>query len=393
MGAKEEISHENVTRADVEALLQNFPFPFPLAEFKVLFGGYSGTSIKVVGAKGEAFVLKICHGYEKADVEAQARVAVYARTHGFSEACTAIALKGQTGVFSVERKSDKTPCCLLTFVDGVAADKVAESGTVTASAVLQAVGSGLGRLHSVPPPSTGSAAAASVRTVETNGACDVRKHLSGEISEIFASSLAVKGHAFLPFYEEQVASLQRAFTADGLPRGVLHGDPFLDNILVSPLDGHLEGFVDLEDVCIGPLLFDIACCASACCFRPHDNALDARRLRVLLTGYAAARPLSEVEKSLFVDFMKLTMLCNWCVPPPCCPPLFGCWIKRPPAPSAWLGLARLRAHHLAALSRRCLPSSAARGASRTSTLTTASSRAAATRTWSCRSASRRSRTT
>ena len=50
----------------------------------------------------------------------------------------------------------------------MAADKVISAGAVPASAVLRAVGAGLGRLHSVPEP-TGSRAA-SLRTVETNGA-------------------------------------------------------------------------------------------------------------------------------------------------------------------------------------------------------------------------------
>ena len=35
-----------------------------------------------------------------------------------------------------------------------------------------------------------------------------------------------------------------------------------------------------------------------------------RRLRALLTGYAAVRPLLPVEKKHFLAFMRLTMLCN-----------------------------------------------------------------------------------
>ena len=39
MSAKEEVSKETPERADVEALLAHWDFPFPLGEFKVLFGG------------------------------------------------------------------------------------------------------------------------------------------------------------------------------------------------------------------------------------------------------------------------------------------------------------------------------------------------------------------
>ena len=62
------------------------------------------------------------------DVEAQARVAVYARAKGFSGACTAYALRGKPATFAYARPSDGTPCLLLSWVDGMAADKVIEQG-------------------------------------------------------------------------------------------------------------------------------------------------------------------------------------------------------------------------------------------------------------------------
>jgi Ser/Thr protein kinase RdoA (MazF antagonist) len=61
-------------------------------------------------------------------------------------------------------------------------------------------------------------------------------------------------------------------------------------------------------VCIGPLLFDVACCAAAACFRASDNAFDVRRLRALLTGYDAARPITETEAEQLVTFMQIAML-------------------------------------------------------------------------------------
>ena len=50
-------------------------------------------------------------------------------------------------------------------------------------------------------------------------------------------------------------ALLRSMALD-LPVGFLHGDPFLDNILVDPQSGAVAGFVDLEDVTVGPCLFD-----------------------------------------------------------------------------------------------------------------------------------------
>lgn len=219
--------------------------------------------------------------------------------------CTALPRRSDPTSFTLSR-ADGATCCLLSWVDGTAADKVVSAGRVPPADVLTAVGGGLAQLHSV---TVSQLAATTLRSIEDAGGCDLRKHINGELEAQLTSSEAVVGHNFLPFYERQLASLRAAVAEPGLPRGILHGDPFLDNVLVSSSDGSLAGFVDLEDLCIGPLLFDIACCASACCFR-DDGALDARRLRALLTAYAAVRPLEPAESRRFVDFMKLTMLCN-----------------------------------------------------------------------------------
>jgi hypothetical protein len=319
MAAKAEVSKETPDRAEIESLLANWDFPGPLTDFSILFGGYSGTSLKVVGADGSKFVLKINHGYDIDVVEAQARVAVYARAKGFSGACTAYALRGKPATFAVARPSDGTPCCLLSWVDGVAADKVIAAGKVESNAVLMAVGGGLGCLHRIPPPAGWDAVYSSLRTYETSGACDLRLHVSsdtvpntGESSllGVFKKAAVVKEHPFLPFYKRQLAALEKAIATPGLPDGLLHGDPFLDNVLVDAADGHLSGFVDLEDFTVGPLLFDVACCASACCFRAKDNALDIARLRALMRGYAAERPLAPAEVEQFVAFMRVALLCN-----------------------------------------------------------------------------------
>jgi len=301
---KADVVKEEVRREWVEPLLAKFVFA-PLADFKILFGGYSGTSVGITGTDGTKAVLKVCHGYTVEDVAAQAAICVHASTHGFDGICTALPVRGAPPQFSTLRE-DGAACCLLSWVEGTAADKVISAGRVSAADVLKGVGGGLARLHSVPVPPM---AACSLRALEAGGACDLRKHINGEIDAVLSSSKVVAGHDFLPFYARQLASLRAAVAEPGLPRGLLHGDPFLDNMLVNPSDGSFGGFVDLEDACVGPLLFDLACCASACCFR-EDGALDGHRLRALLTSYAEVRSLEHVESRRFVDFMKLTMLCN-----------------------------------------------------------------------------------
>ena len=97
---------------------------------------------------------------------------------------------------------------------------------------------------------------------------------------------------------------------EGLPQGVLHGDPFLDNALVDPADGSFTGFVDFEDATTGPLLFDVACCVIGTCFPEGSEEFDLARFSALMHGYCSVRSLEPQEVNHFVRFARLTLLCN-----------------------------------------------------------------------------------
>ena len=95
---------------------------------------------------------------------------------------------------------DGTPCCLLSWVDGTAADKVISAGFVSPEVVLRSIGEGLAQLHLVPVD-----AAAGLRSIEEGGGCDLRLHTSGEHLALFRASEHAQGHDFLPFYKRQVS--------------------------------------------------------------------------------------------------------------------------------------------------------------------------------------------
>ena len=76
----------------------------------------------------------------------------------------------------------------------------------------------------------------------------------------------------------------------------------------------------MEDVCVGPLLFDLACCSIGSCFTnankdsefggKYKQILDFDLLSSFLNGYTADRKLPSLEVEHFVAFMRLTLLCN-----------------------------------------------------------------------------------
>tara|TARA_B110000208_G_scaffold91566_1_gene115182 strand:+ start:87 stop:2225 length:2139 start_codon:yes stop_codon:yes gene_type:complete len=310
-----------LTRSELDALVSEWDFG-SIATHRKLYGGFSGSNYYVENAEGRRNVLKIMHGYPLREVEDVAKLQAHLAAVGFDHACSSIARapaaveeKGGSTYVSTSR-GDDSPAMLLTFIDGKAADAVLRSSSDDAdlaAALLRGVGGELAALHSLEVP----AGAAALREAETdNGCCLVAQHIDGRYWARIMASPHVEGHPFVDLYRSAVEELREAMATKGLPRGICHGDPFLDNMLVDPSTGSLRGFVDFEDGAIGPLIFDIACACVAACFRLETlrgsswQHLDLTRLRFLLEGYCAIRPFTPTERSMFCVFMRVALLCN-----------------------------------------------------------------------------------
>lgn len=159
----------------------------------------------------------------------------------------------------------------------------------------------------------------------SGGCCDVHAQVEGKILEKIKSCPSPeRKSSFLPFYETELKALvkEMALATDGkLAHGFTHGDPFADNVMVDETSGTFSAFIDVEDICIGPLLFDLACCAIGCCFqeRPSSSSggsskfsqvLDFDLFEALLKGYRSERELLAIEVEHLVPFMRLALLCN-----------------------------------------------------------------------------------
>ncbi len=301
-------------------------------DVRSLPGGFSGTNYRVTfagprrqagaaahaDAEHAAICLKICHGYNAAFVESQARVQAHLQRHLPSAArvaCYALpVVAGGPAAGGTPRRRFATtdpesgdPVLALTFLLGRAADAVLEAGVVDWPIIFEGFGQALARIHSVPVP-----ASARLRRYVDGGACDVQKHVDDVLSRKMAASAHVASHPFVTeFYPPRLAALKAGMAAAAdLPQGIIHGDPFLDNALVSPADGSFVGFVDFEDATTGPLLFDAACCIIGTCFAEGSDNFDMGRFRVLMSSYTAERPLTTGECRLLVPFLRLTLLCN-----------------------------------------------------------------------------------
>ncbi len=89
-----------------------------------------------------------------------------------------------------------------------------------------------------------------------------------------------------------------------LPKGVIHGDLFADNVLFR--GEKLVALLDFEAACRGKFIFDIATAVNALCF--VDGAYSLDRFRCVLRGYESVRTLSLAEWDAFPNELRYSSL-------------------------------------------------------------------------------------
>lgn len=259
-----------------------------------LQGGYSSTNF-LVETHTKAYVLKVIQSYSLASVQSQMRLVARLLDAGMRQIPVPVPCQGQGYVYSC---SDCI-ACLFEYVDGTTAETLI--GTDAKEAVAAGAGKALARLHVMRIDFS------NLRHVEDGGACDLGLHLSGSMQDKIRGS-TVAQHPYALFYIQHASSIVSRCCLDSLPRGALHGDPFLDNMVVDPDTLEVKALIDTEDMAIGPFLFDIACCLSDLCVT--CDSFQMTRLDAFLQGYCSVRSLTALEKTLLVDCMHLALLCN-----------------------------------------------------------------------------------
>jgi homoserine kinase type II len=110
---------------------------------------------------------------------------------------------------------------------------------------------------------------------------------------------------------EEELRFQSLFHLPDLPRGVVHGDLFRDNVLFDAPDGpRIVGVIDFYFAGEDAWLFDLAVCANDWCVAPGGE-LDASRTRALLRGYHARRPLTALERGAWPVLLRAAALRFW----------------------------------------------------------------------------------
>jgi homoserine kinase type II len=108
---------------------------------------------------------------------------------------------------------------------------------------------------------------------------------------------------------------QKNFDALDLPRGVIHGDLFRDNVLWDDHgDHHTPQMIDFYFAANEYLLFDVAVTVNDWCldFSAYPNAsLHPANTRAMLAGYASVRSFTSAEQSAWPQMLRAAAMRTW----------------------------------------------------------------------------------
>jgi homoserine kinase type II len=227
--------------------------------------GRSNTSYHLqVGA--DRWFLRLAEGKTEADVAFEAEVMRFLFDAHFPVPRLVLAADGRPWTEVAGRQA-----MLFVSVPGEAVDRAGASPDR-----CRRVGEQLGRLHELSSGFTGE-------RDNPFGPGQVAGWLSVVAG---ADGLDAEVRAALPMLREELAAAARL---PGAPRGLCHGDLFIDNVLW--VGERISYVLDWEMACIAPFAYDLAVAIDAWCFTDrHEPA----RVRALLDGYRSRRRL-EVE--------------------------------------------------------------------------------------------------
>lgn len=122
--------------------------------------------------------------------------------------------------------------------------------------------------------------------------------------DILKSSLSEQENQMLA---GQLKLKEKHLTLD-LPRTVIHGDLFRDNILF--LDGEISGVIDFTSAGTDSLLLDMAIAVNDWC-TDAEGLVDAEKCDAFIHAYESQRSLSSEEHKYWKQSQQLAATCFW----------------------------------------------------------------------------------
>jgi len=177
------------------------------------------------------------------------------------------------------------PCLLFEALHGAS-----HAACELTAAQLSALGRTVAAMHAAPVPPGLAPHRFYPRRVYESLYLPVRERVVAEHPEAAAALAAAFAGGWEPY----------AF--EGLPRAIVHGDLFADNVLFER--DAVTGVLDFEAAGVGPRLFDVAVAVHALCFDVAARTFEGERARALVDGYRAETALTAAEVAAWPEVLR-----------------------------------------------------------------------------------------
>lgn len=256
--------------------------------FELMTGGWANSNYDVqLKVHNRRFCLKVCDEKSVEQVRVNVKLCEHLRQKGYRSAYAHVALSGERFALL-----DNKPCLLMEFLDGDSGDQF-EPRTERMVAEL---GGAVAQLSVISVPSD-------FREPFAMGFTEMILFLE-EVGDM-PRAAELRSHWFVEMLRDDCVARLVPLLADAtaaLPRGLVHGDAYIDNALFRAKDGALVALIDFEEICVDALALDLAMAILGCCF--VDSELQEHLVRALVRGYTAKRQLTPIEIKLFAHLVE-----------------------------------------------------------------------------------------
>ena len=258
--------YTQIDMEDIERIVLRYDLG-RVSDFENMKGGQANSSFRLT-TKAGFFILSICDEKTFGEVKQLVDLLRYLEERGFLTTRVVSASDG-----SLVSEHQGKPVIIKRYLEGSVPKQMQPS-------MLYRLGREIARLHQIEAP---------------GGLPNRFAYGLKSFDEVIFSPANAEYRAWL---KGKKAYLEQALSPD-LPRGLIHGDIFYDNILFK--GDELVAIIDFEEACRYYTVFDLGMCAVGAC--TTDGLVDRKKTRVLVDGYQSFRRLDPEEKEQLQTFV------------------------------------------------------------------------------------------
>ncbi|MHA1198381.1 MAG: homoserine kinase [Candidatus Heimdallarchaeaceae archaeon] len=213
-----------------------------------------------IQTRTQKYILTICEYITRQQALAQTNLLIYLHKHHFQ---TNQVISSKNHEYVLEHSGK--PVYLRKFLEG----GIVKRPTIQ---LIEQLGSRIAQLHDIPCPDN-------IQNVSPYGLDYLDEVTSSDID-----------HPYMEWLKTKLEYIE-ALIPDQLPKGLVHGDIFPDNIIQK--NGNLVAIIDFEDVLNYHLIFDLGMVITG--LLTLDNIVDMSYPKALIKGYQKVKLLTPIE--------------------------------------------------------------------------------------------------